>query len=36
MRSLDSMTESEKTLEMVKDRGAWRTVVHEVTELDMT
>ena len=36
MRWLDSITESEQTLGMVKDRGAWRTVVHEVAELDMT
>ena len=40
MRWLDSITDSMdlnlSKLEMVKDRGAWHTVVPEVAELGMT
>ena len=41
MRWLDSITDSldmnlSKLWEIVKDRGAWHDVVHEVAESDMT
>ena len=41
MRLLDSITDSidmdlNKLWEMVEDRGAWRVIVHGVTESDMT
>ena len=41
MRWLDSIANSvdmnvSKLQEIVEDRGAWRTVVHDVAETDMT
>ena len=41
MRWLDDITDSmdvslSELREMVMDREAWRAVIHEVTELDMT
>ena len=41
MRQLHSITDSvdtnlSKLREIVKDRGAWRAAVHEVTEPDVT
>ena len=41
IRWLDSITDSmdmnvSKLQEIVEDRGAWRTVVHDVAESDMT
>ena len=41
MKWLDSTTNSmdmnlSKLREMVEDRGAWHSVIHEVAELDMT